>query len=148
VYGVGYRGVWCVCVCVFGGGDTWAGVRRALMSTTIIFVTKSLASGDTEAHILKSQCQKRPTTVSKETYYSVKRDLQQGTLKPTFSKVSTHRNAAVGVCVSLSLPLWLRGTLRPPFSKVGTQVYFLCKVTTKRTFEGGKFFSEKKCSLF
>jgi hypothetical protein len=29
------------------------------------------------------QCQKRPTTVSKETYYSVKRDLQQGQKRPT-----------------------------------------------------------------
>jgi len=28
-----------------------------------------------ESHLL--QCQKRPTTVSKETYYSVKRDLLQ-----------------------------------------------------------------------
>ena len=29
------------------------------------------------------QCQKRPTTVSKETYYSVKRDLLQRQKRPT-----------------------------------------------------------------
>jgi hypothetical protein len=57
--------------------------------------------------ILKSQCQKRPTTVSEETYYSVKRDLLQcKTL--TFENLlqrslapPSHYNAALKGCCLL-----------------------------------------------
>ena len=45
------------------------------------------------------QCQKRPTTVSKETFYSVKRDLLQCQKRPTSvsKETYTYLGAAVGV---------------------------------------------------
>jgi hypothetical protein len=48
------------------------------------------------------QCQKRPTTVSKETYYSVKRDLLQCQKRPTTVSKMVYLYASQGDLVRLA----------------------------------------------
>ena len=59
-------------------------IRVGACGISPVFLLKSMAC------ILKSECQKRPTTVSKENYYSVKRDLPQCQKRPTTVSKETY----------------------------------------------------------
>ena len=70
--------------------------------------------------ILMSQSQKRPTTVSKETYYSVKRDLLQCQKRPTIVSKETYYSVKRDLCV---LPL-----------RAHTHAYFVLLVQIPHTY--------------
>jgi hypothetical protein len=73
----------CVCVCVCVRDSSTIGRlligRAALNHSALALLQGSMAASGIDL----LECQKRPTTVSKETYYSVKRDLLQCQKRPT-----------------------------------------------------------------
>ena len=91
----------CMCECIHIGGYSLC-VHLQIYMNTCMYTTRAFMRALRVHYSVKRdllQCQKRPTTVSKETYYSDKRDLLQCQKRPTTVSKETYYSVKRDLCV-------------------------------------------------